>query len=164
MSSRWILVRWGEERFLVPDCQMIAFCNNVNSRGWFQFPRRIVNDDWHLHVEPPETPPRVPDAYRLFLLGTPIETGITACSDVVELARQPDAEESLCLVTAQVGVGSRAGLLPGMALHALRPARGTGEVVEVDEETASVEFRFWRHLEDAPQAGWKLSTRPARRE
>jgi hypothetical protein len=158
MSRRWVPVSWGNERFMIPDCQLIAFCNAVNEgSNYVPFPRRIVDNDWHRMIECAETLPLVPPAYRPFLLETPLTAVITTSSETKANGTFADKKTEQFLVSATVGLGSEDGLLPGMLLHA--KGRGSGEVVEVTAHEATVEFRFAGHGEQEPRAGWSLSTR-----
>jgi hypothetical protein len=120
MSSRWVPVTWGKERFLIPDCQMIAFCNAVNDRSstYFPFPHRIDGGDWHRKIERSEDPPRVPPAYRPFLLPKPLDATIIDASEPALVGTFADEKTPEYLVTATVGIGSR----PGAA--GMQPMRG----------------------------------------
>jgi hypothetical protein len=167
MSRRWVPVSWGKERFMIPDCQLITFCNAVNDgSGWLPFPHRVEGEDWHRKVERSKTLPLVPPAYRPFLLETPLTAVITACSEPKDNGTFLDETTPQDLVCATVELGSDAGLLPGMLLHAQAPGRGTGEVVEVTAKQATVEFRYAMDVDqDIPRPSWSLSTlRSAKRK
>ena len=161
MSSRWVPVTWGKEHFLIPDSQMIAFCNAVNDGSTFlPFPHRIEGDDWHRKVERSEDPPRVPPAYRPFLLLAPLDASILEVSEPTVIGTFADEKTPQYLVSATVGIGSEAGLLPGMLLYAQAPNRGLGQVLDVDGVRATVGFRsaLYDAERDTPRKGWKLST------
>jgi len=88
-------------------------------------------------------------------------TAITGCSEPKASGTFTDGSTVQYFVSATVSLGSEAGLLPGMILHAQAPQRGSGEVVEVEPLRATVEFRFARYdaERDTPRPGWSLSTR-----
>jgi hypothetical protein len=163
VSSRWIRVRWGDERLLIPDCQMIPFCNAVNAGGRFipSFPCRVVSDDWNRWVERPASPPEVPPAYGPFLLAEPLTTEIVTSAEPKAVGRFNGSRAVEFLVSATVGIGAESGLLPGMELHAQEPPRGIAVVVGVEPSRATVEFRtaISDAKRDTPRPGWTLSTR-----
>ncbi|MSR63065.1 MAG: hypothetical protein EXS08_11535 [Planctomycetes bacterium] len=84
----------------------------------------------------------MPASYRPFLLQTPLSTVIATCTEPKVIGTLADDSTLEYLASATVSMGLDSGLLPGMLLHAAPPRSGTGEVVEVGEHQATVEFRF----------------------
>ncbi len=169
LSSRWIPVRWGPERFLIPECQIIPFCNDVNGGGAAAgFPRQKLDPDasWRERARRPEGLPELPSTYAPFLLVEPLTTSIREASEP-RLIGEFTSGPLKYAVSARIELGLEHGLLPGMLLHAIEPERqGTGEVLSAEPDAATLEFRFalFDHARDVPRAGWRLSTRWRQRE
>lgn len=164
MSKRWIPVAWGRERFMVPECQIIPFCNDVNGGGaaaGFARRRTDPDADWRERPRRPEGLPGLPATYAPFLLDEPLTTTLREASEP-RLIGDYLGGPSKYAVTARIDPGLDDGLLPGMLLHAVEPEhQGVGEVVEAAPHGATLEFRFalYDHARDVPQPGWQLSTR-----
>jgi hypothetical protein len=165
MSDEWILVRWGKERYMVPSSQMIPFCNDVSRGGWGgEFPRRGagLGIGSKRFDAPPEGLPEVPAEYRPFLLAEPLAGSILAVEEPRSIGTFAGGE-TMFLARAQVDIGLERGLLPGMELFVTEPGgRGRGEVVAVDPQRATVEYRFaiYEEERDVPRPHWAVSTRP----
>lgn len=164
MSKRWIPVRWGNERFLIPECQVIPFCNDVNGGGaaaGFARRRTDPDADWRERPRRPEGLPGLPATYAPFLLAEPLTATLREASKP-RLIGDYLGGPSKYAVSARVDLGLDDGLLPGMVLNAVEPEhQGMGEVVDVAANEATLEFRFalYDHARDVPQVGWRLSTR-----
>ncbi|MEQ1895074.1 MAG: hypothetical protein ABL998_21250 [Planctomycetota bacterium] len=167
MSSRWVPVSWGTERFLIPECQLIAFCNDVNSGGdGGNFPRREADGAQHEPRHRPEGMPALPSAYAPFLLERELEAALEGTREPLSVGTYAGGSPEKFLVTAEIPLGTEQGLLPGMLFHAPAEKRGEAEVVHVEPGRALLEFRFAKHDEarDIPRDGWRVTTRkPARR-
>jgi hypothetical protein len=167
LTDEWYLVRWCDERYLVPSSQMIPFCNAVGDPGGWtgfgRFPRRMRPDGPVTLMERdlPEGQPDVPAPYRRFLLKHAVDCSITAAAEPVPVEGHP----SVHVVRTTVDADAAQGLLPGMHLRVVAPdarSRG-GEVVYVGASSAVVDFRARRgsdpelHL---PRIGWSLRAGP----
>lgn len=164
LSKEWIVVPWGDQRFLVPSCRMVPFLNAVNKGEYPDYPRK--NAGGFYGDAPPPGRPEVPSEYRPFLLTQPLEGQLLRVTPPEVLRTWRDADETVHLlrIMAVVDLGTDDGLLPGMALHPVGEAHGVGEVVDARADAASVEFRFpdYDLARDCPQAGWRVSTRSGR--
>lgn len=167
MSSRWVPVSWGTERLLIPECQLIAFCNDVNSGGnGGNFPRREDDGPQQEPRQRPEGMPVLPPPYAQFLLERELEAALEGTREPLSVGTYAGGSPEKFLVTAEIPLGSEQGLLPGMLFHAPAEKRGQAEVVHVEHGRAVLEFRFAKHDEacDIPRDGWRVTTRkPARR-
>jgi hypothetical protein len=162
MSDEWIVVRWGEERYMVPTAQMIDFCNTVSRGGWgSDFPRRNAERGLasRRFAKPLVGLPEVPPEYRPFLLTEPLTGSILTREEPRVIGTFGGGKEK-ALVRAQIDLGLRDGLLPGMLIDA--DIGLLGVVGAVEEQTATVDFLFaaWRN---GPMPGWSIRTGPRTR-
>lgn len=138
-------LRWGGRLYLVPESGMIDFCNRVN-RGWeprhMPYGREYIRkNDWD---RPVLGPPTIPDAWRPYLLRTPLR---------VTVKRLLDKREAV------IDRGSAAGILPDLVFTSKPKARlGSYKVVRVRHSEADIcpEYSF---LDQGPVVGMELSTK-----
>lgn len=166
MAASLFLVRWGTRLYLLPESQLIPFCNDFNdglSMRYANYPCREMAGTKKVASllgggELPEGRPQLPAPFRRFLLGEPIEAWIVEAETPVVVEDDGSGDE-LYQVEAVVDAGLDSGLLPGMIVFpTLEGIRGPdGVVVEVFEHRSRVVFRF--QMWPAPQTGWLVSTR-----
>lgn len=102
MDHELAIVRWGERRYLVPMCRVVAFCNAFNAgslaTGGELVLEKLQGDGesaWLAREKAiPEGLPQVPDEYRDHLLETPLEGEITAVEAVEPIAEMADGRGS----------------------------------------------------------------------
>ncbi len=173
MDHELAIVRWGERRYLVPMCRVVAFCNAFNAGslatgGELVLEKRQGDGEsaWLAREKAtPEGLPQVPDEYRDHLLETPLRGEITAVEAVEPIAEMADGTW-VWQARVAVDLGLRDGLLPGMTLWTQEPPpRWPGEVVEAESRSAAVELRmptFSGRALELPRVGQDLSTRDPR--
>lgn len=159
LAAEYLVVRWGQRRYLVPSNDVIGFCNQVNAgyepraseQGFVMLRMGDAND----------TLPRQPDlppAYRDYLLPNPVEAEIIAVGEP-EL-RPSVAQWKFKDTLVTVNAGADHGLKSGMEMHfigmnmyeevtlvAVWPERSQALLSQTGEDTPT------------PQIGWRLSTR-----
>lgn len=154
-------VSWGNRHYLVPNDEIIEFCNAVNigsERNWESgrfFLRR---------GDPTETPtsfPNVPEEFKPYLLQKPIDAKILS---VGKYTTEPSVVEWKFKITpVTIDAGSASGLRVGMELQVLEPpAPSTYQTVKITKvEQARSEGVVRQAGEDEPDpvVGSRISTR-----
>ena len=150
---------------------MIDFCNQINDG---REPRNEIYGFCLLRKGDEKKKvsgfPTVPNEFTPYLLTKPIETEITDVGKPITTSGEGEVKEIVIKVT--VKHGKKAGLLPGMELHVIKPSNvfDTITLKKVEEEQAEgVITRYHLTgmlgllslLEKNPKVGWKLSTRSA---
>lgn len=173
VSNEWYLVRWSDERYLLPSSQMIPFCNALPDGwslvGFSRFPRRrgsvfLFRDADDL----PEGLPEVPAPYDRFVLTDAVECTVVEADEPERFKNRRwrgPPKRRLCVVRTRVNAGAKQGLLPGMTLRVIEPAIRSqgGEVVYVGASSAVVDFRiYFREDTDLriPAPRWTLRAGP----
>ena len=104
-EARFLPVRWGDRLYLIDPVGIVGFANAVNAghepRMKAQGVFYLRNGDWN---KPVTGGPKLPVAYREYLLAKPVETRVRRILD----------EEG----NVELAAGARQGLLPGMKLRA----------------------------------------------
>ncbi len=113
-----IPVRWGDRRYLIPENEMIDFCNHINSGS--QAILRTARFCRHVDDAKKRTSgiPKVPQKYRPYLLKEPIDAEVVWIGKTVILKqndRWPPGKYRVTEVRLNRGKGN--GLLPGMELY-----------------------------------------------
>ena len=173
IAEELVPIAWGERTYLVPAKGIVGFCNQIN-RGWD--PRKEVHAFALLRAGDEHKPvtghPVVPKAFESYLLSKPIETEIVGVGRPKTTAGGGDARKVTITVTLKHG--SKAGLLPGMKLHVIKPF-GVSDSIELtkveEQQSEGVITRYYTiynvkgvsgllPLPDRnPKIGWELSTR-----
>jgi hypothetical protein len=166
MSPALLAFRWGERRYLIPECEAMSFVNAVNSgRRWIAsfFPIRDAGRARADDERPPGLP-SLPDPYATMLLAEPVSARVT---EVRELRRVGESGgQPLMEVAVQLDAGSRDGLVAGMVVYGLdTPRTISAELKDVREGCSSATFRFVpSQLGDTRlRPGSRLSTRSPQR-
>ena len=148
LGTDWHHCTWGNYEFLVPEPQMLAFCNAANAGSWglWDFPHRTRDGSpsprgvFSILQPPPPGSPSVPSSYRSWLLPVPLSGTVLETLGTHEL--EDGASSSVCTVD----LGSTDGLRVGMELYRLDPLSSSpvttpGVVTEVGPETSRVRFQ-----------------------
>jgi hypothetical protein len=159
LAGELIPVKWGEQHFLVPVDQLIAFCYAARNAG-----RSLEIREFFLKDSDRDKRrfglPSVPPQYKKHLVGPPIQ------ATIVELKPQPQSWSKVFTLNA----GRTAGVVAGMKFFALSP-RNVYMLVEVtdvrdnDSDAYVITSGFKNHAQGTvrPRAGWKLTTRAPRK-
>lgn len=169
LSKTLFPIAWGKRSYLIPAEKIIDFCNDVNEGAE---PRWSIYGDYLLLKGGEKKTvtgfPAVPKEYMPYLLSKPIDTEIISVGKPITNSCGGDMKEIIFNVT--VKHGRRAGLLPGMELHVIKPC-AVGDSIKlkkVEEDRSEgviTRYQFsgiWgllSLLESHPKVGWKLSTR-----
>lgn len=159
VSHDLVPVKWGEQHFLVPSDQMIAFCYAVlNSR------RSQEINEFFLKQSDREKRrfglPEVPRAYKKYLSGNPIR------GTIVELNSQPQPSER----RFKLNVGRNDGVVARMKFFAISP-RNVYMLVQVTEVTDNESevfvitsgFKNGSLKSVRVKVGWKFTSRAPKR-
>ena len=154
VSRDLIAVKWGEQHYLVPLDQLIAFCyaarNAERSREINEFFLKQGDRDKRRFGLP-----AVPSHYRKYLVGPPIQ------ATIVEVKPQRGFT---------LNAGRTAGVVPGMKFFAVSPSNVymLVEVTQVRDDSAdayAITSGFKNHSAKqlTPRVGWKLTSRAPKR-
>ncbi len=161
IAEEFISVSWGERTYLIPSDDIVGFCNDFNARSE---PREYLRGSYLLRRGDADKRvsglPRVPDAYRTYLLETPILATIVA---VGSHTTRPSVSEWMFKDTAvTLDKGRKAGLLSGMRLYVVEPEDLVESITitDVKENAATGLMTEMGEEEPGPDVGWKLSTKP----
>lgn len=161
IAEDFVVVPWGERRYLIPSDDFLGFCNEVNSGseprdGMYGFYLMRRGDETISVSGLPE----VPEAFRKYLLDSPIEATII---DVGQPTTQSSVVSDTPLVDYPVtlNAGTRAGLFQGMELQvtSLEFNVASVSIVEVEQDTAKGIVSRLGDQDPVPEVGWKVSTR-----
>jgi len=158
LSSDLIGVKWGQQHYLIPRDQLIAFCYAVrNVRRSYEiyefFLKESDRDKRRFGL------PAVPLAYKKYLVGPPIQ------ATLIEVKPQLQTWSHEFMLNA----GRTAGVVPGMKFFLV--SRGNVymlvEVLSVNDarsEAFAITLGARNHSdrEVKPQVGWKLTSRAPR--
>ena len=152
-------VIWGTRHYLVPNDEMIRFCNSVNSGS------ERNGDAWSFFLrqgDPPEEPtglPKVPEEFDSYLLRKPVEAQILS---VGQYTIEPGlAETKFYIYPVKIDAGSASGLQVGMELDVLEPP-STFQTVEITKVEQNQSEGVIEQMDDdrhTPVVGSRLSTR-----
>lgn len=164
ISSEFVVVAWGERRYLVPADDMAGFCNEINSGAE---PRDEVHGEYLLRWGDEKRKvtgrPRLPEEFVPCLLDRPLEASIVAVKNTTTRPSISDwhFRDTVVIVSA----GKKHRVFPGMELHVVAPANLVqwATVTKVGENTAEAVITQTRDNEPVPRIGWKLSSRPSYR-
>lgn len=156
LAGDLITVKWGEQHYLVPLDQLIAFCYAARNAG-----RSLEIKEFFLKETDRDKRrfglPAVPSHYRKYLVGPPIQ------ATIVEVSSKPQRGFKL-------NVGRTARVVPGMKFFAVSPGNVymLVEVTEVRDDSSdayAITSGFKNHSgkEVKPRAGWKLTSRAPKR-
>ncbi|MCB9838011.1 MAG: hypothetical protein H6813_01615 [Phycisphaeraceae bacterium] len=121
LSERIYFVRWGEDRYLVPDWLMMEVVNNYNRGGWYRedmfgIPRLVPDGEhprrYNAESGQREGKPRLPDEFMPMLLDEPLALGVTHVSDIDVTEAEEHRKCETCTVTFDRG--TEAGIHAGM--------------------------------------------------
>lgn len=159
LSSELIAVKWGEQHYLVPLDQLIAFCYAARNDG-----RSLELKEFFVKQSDRKKRrfglPAVPSHYKKYLVGPPIQ------ATIVEVNSQPQRT----LEDFTLNVGRTAGVVPGMKFFALSPNRvyllvEVTNVRDSDSDAYVITSGFTNKSAGQVklQAGWKLTSRAPKR-
>lgn len=159
LASSFLPVKWGERTYLIPDDEIVEFCNGINF-GWE--PREDSHGFFLLRDGDCEKKvtgfPSLPKKYRPYLLKKPIETEIVKLG---KTASRPSLGNFEFKETSVVlGAGKKQGVLPGMELHVYEPndAHSSAIVKKVSDDSSEAVVTWMDDTESLPKVGWKVST------
>jgi hypothetical protein len=145
-------IRWGDCRYLIPDNEMIDFCNHINSGS--QYVSRAARFLRHVDDRDKKTSgvPKIPPKYQTYLLKVPLDAEVIWIGETVILERKdrwPPGKHRVTRVRLNRGKGD--GLLPGMTLF--HPKSPDLRVVDVTASTCHAEISEYVSEEDAADMG-----------
>jgi hypothetical protein len=160
LGSKLLVIPWDKEHYLVPEGRLMEFVNAVNARD-----KILVSSFWRRGpvqlIGIPELPggqPELPEPLRSCLLTAAVTCRCTSAHDSPE--PHSSAVQHLWR-SAEIDAGALQKLHVGMCLYG-GSKELAGEVVEVSEHSATVEFRSLKT--DAQRRsikqGTELTTRP----
>jgi hypothetical protein len=180
-KRKFVKVRWGEQRYLIEEDAVSAFCDHVAGLDAHGGGGAVFENNFLLHTDDAERPtailPTVPPEYRKFVR-RPIDAVITKVGKSYTEV-DPENEwwnESITPVT--INAGSNRGVRRGMKIPVLdsdefnesveitrvglEDARGI--IVRSVRKRPGVKLNEWDDGTDAPRqpvsAGWRLTTSP----
>ena len=167
IPEKFLPVPWGERMYLIPQGEIIKFCNEINSR---REPRKGQHGSFFLKKEDrmkeAQGLPEIPDKFRPYLLEEPVDAIIT---DVVKI--ETNSRETLKRATVKIDKGKKDGLLPGMELYVTQSNSVLEKItLTAVDETQSQGFYYiylrrtllgGQAWEQEPQVGWNVSTCPS---
>lgn len=161
LAGELIPVKWGDQHYLVPLDQLIAFCYAARNAD-----RSLEIKEFFLKESDREKRrfglPGVPAQYKKYLVGPPIQAKIVEIKSV-----ERTSAPALDLFT--LNVGRKAGVVSGMKFFALSP-RNVYMLVEVRDvrddtsEAYAITSGFKNQSGKSVKArgGWKLTSRAPR--
>lgn len=158
VAADLVRVKWGQQHYLIPSDQMIAFCYAALNAG-----RSLEINEFFLRRSDREKQrfglPSVPQTYKKFLVGNPIQ------AKIIELKSQPH-EWGMRFI---LNMGRKAGVVPRMKFFATSPRSVymLVEVVAVTDQTSEVfvitsGFKNGAENTVNPQVGWRFTSRAPR--
>ena len=115
IASEFILIRWGDRKYLVPANAVVGFCNDVNSG---REPRKQPHGRFLLRrgdeTKKSSGSPAVPPEFQAYLIKQPIEASITQIGKTSTRPSRADFQFKDTTVTRNAG--EKQGLHPGMEL------------------------------------------------
>jgi hypothetical protein len=144
-------VRWGERRYLIPENEMIAFCNHVNSGSDGQHRNALFCAHCDDRKRKTSGVPSVPTKYQPYLLKNPIETEIAWVGKTAVVERNELWPPGKYRVTEiRLNQGKEAGVLPGMELY--RADSPDVRVLEIEATSSRGEAldHVWEKEPDEP--------------
>ncbi len=161
IAESFIPVSWDQRKYLIPEQEMIRFCNSINS-GYE--PRNYIHGRHLLKVGDEEKPvsgkPDVPEKYNKYLLKQPITAEIISVGKTAMRLGCADIKFYDTFVT--LNIGTKSGLLPGMELYVIEPKHLVESViidnVDSNQSTGTI---TQTDSKDSPETDWKLSTVPS---
>ena len=161
IADEFVHVEWAGRSYLVPSDGFVGFCNEINSGDE---PRDQARGEYLLRAGDEKKEvigfPKIPKAYRPYLLSVPVEAKIVAVGDFV--LRPSICEWNFKDTTLVLDAGKNDGLLPGMLLRVVEPDRivESATVVSIEDETCKVVMTQCEDDAIEIEKGWKLSTLP----
>ena len=155
----FILVSWDQRTYLIPETEMIDFCNAINdgteprnrAHGFFL----IRGGDYK---KPADGAPDLPEQYLKMLLNEPIEATVTS----IETPQAKKFGQKLKRIQTPVtlNVGTNHGVFVGLQFHAIdhRYMLGKAEIVEVKANSCRAIYTHLSEKVSPPPVGLKLST------
>lgn len=145
LPTRFLSVKWGNRLYLIPEDEVIKFCNEINQG---REPRDDVNGLFYLRRGDEKKPvigfPDLPRQWRDYLLKEPIDGQVVS----VEKGK-----------VAVVSIGKKHGIRAGMLLTATNSKRSLSsqlEVISIEEETAKAKVIY---ADEKVEVGDKVSTK-----
>ena len=160
---KFVLVKWDQRSYLIPETKMTDFCNAINDgteprdrvHGYFL----LRKDDYKKTVK---GAPDLPDKYLKMLLNEPIEATVIS----IETPQIKEFGKKLMRIQTPVtlDVGTNQGVFIGLQFHTVgrRFMFGKADVVEVKAETCRAFFTDISENISPPPVGLKFSTQPKR--
>lgn len=161
VANEFMLIPWGDRKYVVPANDVVGFCNDVNSG---REPRKQAYGRYLLRrgdeAKKVSGNPTVPSKFQTCLLKEPIEASITR---ILKTSTRPSrADFQFNDATVAINAGKKQGLRPGMELYVTDPDRlvETVTVLSVVEDASEGIITQTDKDDPTPQVGWKLSTSP----
>lgn len=152
-GSRFLVVPWGQDRFLLPPEGMPDFANDFND-GSLQLPSYCGVFSKTYRAQPRSGKPSVPSEYASMFLDRPIEAQIVALE-----GHREERIEGWTYFAARVrlNVGTDHGAFLGMCLRVQDPPlHNAYTIVELGAATSIAQRS--RFADAEPRPGWRLST------
>ena len=158
-------IRWGERRYLIPDDQMIEFCNAVNSGverdgASGRFLIRIRDGE---RVRPVVGNPELPEPYARLLLEDEIRGTVTEIRETTTRSGRSGIKFINTDVTLDIGTAQ--GVFEGMELYVHETESiQTVRVTKAGERTSVAHVQRIDSPRPRAKVGWKVSSRFHRAE
>lgn len=154
------IVRWGEQIYLIPDGERVAFCNAVNAGDepgpspYGMFLRRRGGGGT-------TGAPTIPRDWGPCLLAGAVEVEVVSWLDE-KIVAQPYSD--VVMTTVVVSAGRDAGFYEGLELFTGHDDVPEGVVVDVADTSARLQFEqpvdsWTEHPDQRPAVGWVLTSR-----
>ena len=166
IATRLIPVAWGKRKYLVPENDVVGFCNEVNSR---REPRSGLRGSSYLLRVGDEKilvqgMPELPRKYRQCLLKSPVTARVVAIGE--SRIRPSICEWNFKDTDVEIDKGHDDGVFVGMELYVVAPDDLVESitVTEVAKDKATGVLTNSDENAAGPEVGWKLSTLPRWRD
>jgi len=161
LTDAYHIVNWGERKYLIPEYQMIDFCNSINLKDEprYHWGGMYFIKDGHEDIEV-EGMPDVPLHYKRYLLDEPITAKVIEIKG--KKTKHGGNNNRMHTVTVEIDKGSDTKLLPGIEMELTTTKidcfvrRIT--ITEVKEKTSLAEIIYFNDAERDIEVGWEFST------
>lgn len=166
----FLCIPWGEQRFLVPIEEMEQFCSDVHAAASIKrYLRTGATESIKKYLgtgdatASPSGTPAVPAPWDQLILAAPIESTI---AEVISSRIEPHAFGGRVVsMRVAIAAGSAQGVRKGVIFRFAESRQsGLFRVVDVAPDRCIADYTATlAEREFPPEAGWKVSTRPAQR-
>lgn len=164
ISERLYFVRWGDERYLVPESQMLKLVNNFNKGGYarqsmFNIPRLVRNNEFHRRAETPPGLPELPEKYATLLRTERVVLTVTSLTE--HPVRRVTGDVHVYEYDLVLSGGADKAVFKGMEFRInANDATGTLRITEVSDDSSQGKATFYtsgNHQRDLIKIGQSIS-------